>query len=469
MQEELGDPATGLGDREKYNRVLSELRAAKEEVSKGREMIAEQASELARLKEESGEKLERARETIAKASAQAKSNSELWKIASKYYSLFWQGILADEALKSDADLGADVYLSLLPSTVPAARSLQRLHGGRVICDCVENVEVERQSLAPKISPVTLDMINLAGYGALSSVDGLMTVSHEVGKTLQRFGPPVRVQPNYRRFETPPRSGLLRRKFGIPDNARVLVATGGIVGGFEDVVEAMTLLPEDVHLVAFVKISPPEYADRIASLVEELGLGGRVHIAGFVPYEELSSLIADADAGLVVLDTGNPNHLVSLPNRIFDFTTSGTAFVTPDLPEISRFVEEHRCGVVLSDTSAAAWAQAILSLLVDLDRYRAAILQARQEATWESTEDDLVEYLGNPTSVTMIGFRDLSRYQRFLRIARTLTARGIKVKAVFFSNSPLPVSLENTEFYYFSDRYGRGPGLSRVPYSATEAL
>ncbi|WP_344723592.1 glycosyltransferase [Agrococcus terreus] len=403
-------------------------------------------------------------ERLAVSRERIASLGSLWTSARRYAALYRQGLLYDEISNADIDLSADTYLCLLPSTVPAAMTLNRMHGGgaRIICDAVENVEVHKHSLAPNLHPPTLDLVNLGAYGALTQVDGIMTVSNSVAKTLSRFGPPVRLQPNYRRYEEPAPAGGLRRRLGLDAESTLLVTTGNVVKGFDTVIDALALLPPTVHLVAFVKMSPPPYEASMRAYIESRGLSGRVHVLGFVPYDELAGVLSEADLGLITLDPENPNHSVSLPNRVFDFTTAGLPFVVPPLAEISALVEQHRCGAVIPEVSAEAWATTIREVLLNISDYRDAMRIARKKLTWESHDDGLIEFLGNPKSVTLLGFRDLSRYQRFLRVTDSLTQRGIHVKAAFFSEDPLPLKNKDAEFYYFSDRYGKSPGLKRVP-------
>lgn len=455
--------------RTQIEKIKERLSAANENIqgtrSKRDLLIARNKELQEKMKDARAKELER-REKLVKSLTLTRERlvytSSLWGAAKKYFALFRQGLLYDEIEKSDVNFAADTYICLLPSTVPAAMTLQRKYGGRIICDCVENVEVHKHSLAPNLHPPALEMVNLGAYGALTQVDGIMTVSNSVVETLRPFGPPVRLQPNYRWYEEITPSGTLRDRFDIPPAATVLVTTGNIVNGFEAVLDAIAQLPQDVHLVAFVKVSPTEYAERVRSHLEGLDIQHRVHIEGFVPYEELPGLLADADAGLITLDPSNPNHSVSLPNRVFDFTTAGLPFVAPPLREISEYIAEHRCGVTLADVDSSSWRDGILKILEDLKPLRQATDIARRTVTWDSQENDLVQFLGNPGSVTMLGFRDLTRYQRFLRITDTLTRRDISTKAVFFSENPLPLKNPDAQFYHFTDRYGVGPDLSRVP-------
>src|SRR5699024_2914413 len=223
----------------------------------------------------------------------------------------------------------------------------------------------KHSLAPALHPTALAMVNLTAYGSLSVVDGIMTVSNAVARTLTRFGPPVRLQPNYRRYEEPPEAADLRGRCGIPSDSTVLITTGNVVNGFESVLEALSRLPPHVHLVGLIKLSPEAYGQHIHSYIAELGLESRVHLLGFVPYEELTGLLADADLGIITLDPENPNHAVSLPNRVFDFTAATLPFIVPPLAEIAEFVREHQCGVVLDDVSSDAWLHGIASSLENI--------------------------------------------------------------------------------------------------------
>ncbi|WP_139722523.1 glycosyltransferase family 4 protein [Serinicoccus chungangensis] len=446
---------------QRAERAEQRAQAQREQRLKQIEQAQVVKKQFAAFKELTAERREKLLGSLTSTRERLAATTELWTVARRYYALFRQGLLYDEIAKSDVDLAADTYLCLLPSTVPAALVLSRKFGGRVICDCVENVEVHRHSLAPNLSPAALEMVNTTAYGALAQCDGLMTVSSSVATTLERFGPPVRLQPNYRRLESPAPSGTLRDRCGVGEDATILITTGNVVEGFETLVDALALLPDSFHLVALVRLSPAAYEERVREHISRRGMTARVHLLGFAPYDELPGLLMDADLGIIMLDPGNANHSVALPNRVFDFVTSVLPFVAPPLPEFEAFVTEHRCGSITHDLTPEGWAKEIASALTHTSARRSAAHVARQSLTWESQEEALVHFLGEPGSVTMLGFRDLTRYQRFLRIAQTLGTRGTQVKAVFFSENPAEVNIPNTEFFYFSDRYGRGSGLQRL--------
>lgn len=401
------------------------------------------------------EKLTSAREKLVLKNA-------YYDAAKRYLGIYRQGLLFDEMAKSDVDFGADAYVCLLPSSVPAGLALSRLKGGRVYCDCVENVEVHKHSIAPNVHPPTLELMNLAAFGSLMAVDGMLTVGNAIARTLTKFGPPVHVAPNFRRFEEPVPTNELRDACGLGPDDRLLFASGNVVVGFEPVVRALAELPDNVHLAAFVKLKPETYKAAVMREITELGLDDRIHFFDFVDYSRLAGLAAEADVGLITSDISNPNGAVGLPNRLFDYLTAGLPVVAPPMPDVVDILTEHGFGKALSQVTADNWADAIAEVLENHQAYKDAAARARGLLTWENGEDDIVDFLGSPRSVTLIGFRDLSRYQRFLRIARTLSSRGVKVKALFLSDDPAPVDIPGAEFYCFSNRYGLGDGPTLVP-------
>ncbi len=59
-----------------------------------------------------------------------------------------------------------------------------------------------------------------------------------------------------------------------------------------IVEALALLPQDIHLVAVGRATP--YTERVRSRIGELGLGERVHILSDVAYTDLPAVYAGAE-------------------------------------------------------------------------------------------------------------------------------------------------------------------------------
>ena len=375
-----------------------------------------------------------------------------------------QLLFADAASQIGENLKSDCYVSLLPSALPAAFALREAFGGSVVCDAVENVDVDKHSLAPKWQPEVTRLVNHSARGALLDVDKIMTVGNALATTLSRFERPTLVLKNFREFHEPKRNTAIREQCGLSTGDTLLFASGNVVVGFEPVLRALDGLPKSYHLAALIRLKPAQYENEMLSLVKELGLEDRVHFFPFVEYDRLAELAAGADMGLITSDISNPNGAVGLPNRCFDYLTAGLPIVAPAMPDVKELVERYDFGCILRETTAEEWIESITRVSSDLKRYRENAVAARRILTWESQEDALYEFLGRPKSVTLLGFRDLTRYQRFIRLSRSLQKRGCTVKAAFYSRDPdLTNLLDGVEYFctgHSTDGFGKLERLSR---------
>ncbi|MCB2020959.1 MAG: glycosyltransferase [Burkholderiaceae bacterium] len=451
--------------RDKLQRAQSALASERKSLQAARALAAAERARVQKVQgalEITRERLEASKTAIAvlKTKKQILSEQTLaYREVRRQLGLYRQGLLAEAAALSADELRADCYLALLPSSLPTAFELRRQFGGLVVCDCVENVEVDKHSLAPKWNPITLQMVNHLAHGSLAAADKLITVGGALAQTLERFGRPFFVLRNFRQFEEPAANDELRKACGLTVDDVLLLASGNVVVGFEPVLEALHALPEKFHLAALVRLKPESYEALIHQRIHDLGLQHRVHLLPFVPYDQLASTAAGADIGLITSDISNPNGAVALPNRCFDYLTAGLPVVAPAMPDVVELVEQHGFGRIVPDTSAEQWVRQIELVAGSLGEYRERALAARRLLTWESQEEALYDYLERPTSVTMIGFRDLTQYQRYLRLLRTLRKFGCTVKLAFFSLSPDRNALkEDASFYYTDNRYGVGKGL-----------
>lgn len=82
------------------------------------------------------------------------------------------------------------------------------------------------------------------------------------------------------------------RYSLPQRYLLTVGTLEERKNLMAIVEALALLPQDIHLVAVGRRTP--YTDRVCSRVEELGLGHRVHIISNVAYTDLPAVYAGAE-------------------------------------------------------------------------------------------------------------------------------------------------------------------------------
>ncbi|MFM7619313.1 MAG: glycosyltransferase [Bacteroidota bacterium] len=120
------------------------------------------------------------------------------------------------------------------------------------------------------------------------------------------------------------------------------------------------------------------------LVIEKGLNEKVLFIDRLAPQELRELTKKAWLGVSLDKPVHLNYTFSLPNKIFDYIHAEIPVLVSPLVELKRIVQEYKVGVVLTEVTPKAIAQAILGLTEDerLEFCKNA-KKAKQNLTWES--------------------------------------------------------------------------------------
>jgi glycosyltransferase involved in cell wall biosynthesis len=352
-------------------------------------------------------------------------------------------------LAADAaeELAADVAVAHGVQSLPAAWMVAKQTGARLFCDVIEIPSFHDRVLTRNWHVTNTEFLDCAFEGYLRKCHGLLTIGPTLGKAISHYGPPVTVVQNYRYAETPKRSGRLREMCKLSEGDRLVLTMSKTVHGLEEVVHALELLPDDIHLATLGRPHPQSYEDTINALIAERGLARRVHIFDQVPYEELTSVASGADGGLIVRDPAIRNNYVSLPNRIFDYMFSGVPVcVSAEIPDIVSVVTEWDMGALVDTLTPVGWAGAIDTVLRRSEEMRLNALRAAQALTWESREPVLFEALGYPRSVTYFGMIDLRGNNRTMRMAKSFAGYGTKVSICCVGKTP-PTETEAQRYHF----------------------
>lgn len=120
------------------------------------------------------------------------------------------------------------------------------------------------------------------------------------------------------------------------------------------------------------------------LVNEKGLNEKVQFIDRLPPDELRELTKRAWLGVSLDKPMHLNYTLSLPNKIFDYIHAEIPVLVSPLVELKRIVEEYNVGIVLTEVTAKAIAEAILQLSEE-ERLSYCIhaKEAKQYLTWET--------------------------------------------------------------------------------------
>jgi glycosyltransferase involved in cell wall biosynthesis len=156
-------------------------------------------------------------------------------------------------------------------------------------------------------------------------------------------------------------GALRKEFGIPEGAMVVVSAGRLSPekNFEGLIRAASRVIREMPDVYFLVFGEGFLRLELERAVREMGIEERFRFPGF--RKDLLAMIRDAD--LFVL----PSFTEGLPNVVLEAFVQGRAVVATAVGGTPEVVEHGRSGILLREPSDPdAMAAAILELLRDAE-------------------------------------------------------------------------------------------------------
>jgi len=226
------------------------------------------------------------------------------------------------------------------------------------------------------------------------VDHWLAVSrHTARQQEERYGHATSVVHNgvdVERFRAVARNPELRKPWGVPANARLIVSTGRLVGwkGLRVIVSALPRLEDDVH---YLVVGAGTEAEPLRALAAELGVAGRVHLAGRIEHARLPEVLSQADV-YVQPSIGEESFGISVAEAM----ACGLPVLASNFSALPEVVGEGESGVLLPRGDVDAWTSALGSLLADPARRRrlGAAARARVEGmfTWAACAGALEDVL-----------------------------------------------------------------------------
>jgi glycosyltransferase involved in cell wall biosynthesis len=181
---------------------------------------------------------------------------------------------------------------------------------------------------------------------------------------------------------------IRDDVGVPGKILVYHGTANRQRGVMLIIEALGLLPDDVH-AAFVLQPGHALIPELLRRSEELGVSDRVHFLEFVPSAHVSPYLSTADLSVIpLLPTGN--HHKTLPNKLFEALQAGLPVLASDMEATAEFIAEYRIGRTFEPGSVKDLAAVAQQMLADLESYRSNITdEVKLLSNWDSQAATLV--------------------------------------------------------------------------------
>lgn len=159
---------------------------------------------------------------------------------------------------------------------------------------------------------------------------------------------------------------LKQQFGIPEDRFTLLWQGGVGPSrmIEPVVEALAYSPDCTLVIRGPEIET--YGPGYARIAARIGASDRLILAPAVPSRDVVTAARGADAGVWTLPNLCKNFSYALPNKIFEYLSSGLPVLVAHYPEASRLVEEYQVGLSFDPYDPRSIAAAINRLADDKD-------------------------------------------------------------------------------------------------------
>jgi glycosyltransferase involved in cell wall biosynthesis len=140
---------------------------------------------------------------------------------------------------------------------------------------------------------------------------------------------------------------------------VIIYEGAIaeIRGIKQIMEVAAILKEKIELWLMGSFAPPNLKNEVLSKETE----SYIKYKGRLPFEEMCSFLKIGDAGLVLF-LPEPNHLESLPNKIFEYMAVGLPVIASNFLLWKELIEGNNCGVCVSPLEPKEIAKAVEYLI-----------------------------------------------------------------------------------------------------------
>lgn len=185
----------------------------------------------------------------------------------------------------------------------------------------------------------------------------------------------------------------KRSVGFSDDKKVFILQGAGINidrGAEEAVEAM----KDVDAMLLI-IGGGDVFHQLKELAVKHNVAHKVIIHPKISREELMAVTTSCFAGLTLDKDTNINYRFSLPNKLFDYIHAEIPVIATDLPEVAAIVNVYRTGIVLSQNSPQAIANAMNGLISEKELYDDYKENCRIVATdlcWQSEKKVLIDLI-----------------------------------------------------------------------------
>lgn len=307
----------------------------------------------------------------------------------------WKRILQSFKIVNIAlKVKADIYHFHDPELIPAGFLIKLLSGKPVIFDVHEhypNAIMSKSYLNKYVKIPIRFMYDLIERISLPFLSGVIYTTKEIGERYKKYKS-CKIE-NY-----PPLSLFNASELAQKDQS-LLLYLGGIteIRGIRQLIKGFAMVVKQnsqARLVFVGGFESQKFEEEIYELVDKLDLKSHIKFQGKVPYEEIQKYMDSASIGIIPY-LPEPNHLVCLPNKLFEYMASGIAVIASDFPHYREVIENSEAGQLIDPNKPESIAEGILRLMGDQSktvfRQQQGRAMFKSVYNWEQEEKKLLKF------------------------------------------------------------------------------
>lgn len=225
---------------------------------------------------------------------------------------------------------------------------------------------------------------------------VLTVSDSIGKELKKHFDNERVYivRNIPSYVQNGEFDLFRSEYNI-DKSAVIFLYQGLISesrGVNYILDAAIKLGRKNNY-RFIFLGNGPYIPALKEKIASMSLEETIIIKDYVQQSDLLKYTNSADVGVHAIKNTCLNHDYCMPNKLFEYISSGLAVVVTNLKEMSDFVEKYQVGTTFKDGDVDDLADKLAELVENQQKltfYRKMSKKARLVLTWENESKILLD-------------------------------------------------------------------------------
>jgi len=303
-----------------------------------------------------------------------------------------------ENMKEKYDL---IHVHSVPDFEVFAALFPKLFGSSVILDIHDIVpEFYASKFKVSTSSTTFKLLVAVERMSIAFSDHVIAANHIWGKRIQERSASNGKCTTILNY---PDKDSFQRQYNRRNDGKFILLYPGTLNyhqGLDIAIRAFSRVKDQIPEAEFHIYGQGDQWAALTQLIEELKLGDRVFLRGFVPMQEITPLMETADLGIVPKrKDGFGNEAFS--TKILEFMVLGVPLIVPDTTIDKLYFNEQVVQFFCSGDEESL-SQAILMLAKNPERREALASNASEfvkKYTWEANQQsylDIVESLVHPT-------------------------------------------------------------------------